>query len=320
LKDYLQLEELVAIRRTGFDHSGYPIKHADLDLVNDADQITFAVSIEDEIESETELDVFEVDPTYDNKQDQYANFKREILGEKSTNGENPSYVDDNNKNALTVQDQTKTNVINLRRTIYLTIMSCLDFEEAGHKLFKITLLTGQEIELVTMIIECCIQERTYLKYFGLLAQRFCNISRVYQKLFEKCFEKQYILVHKLETNMIRNVAKFYALLLVTDAISWEIFLCIRLTIEDTISSSRIFIKILFQEMAEIVGITTLNKKIWESANLIWLRNIFPRNCSTNIRFVINFFTSIGLGSLTSTLRTYLRELPQKLITEYYVHE
>jgi hypothetical protein len=34
-------------------------------------------------------------------------------------------------------------VVNLRRTIYLTIMSSLDFEEAGHKLMKIQLAPGQ---------------------------------------------------------------------------------------------------------------------------------------------------------------------------------
>lgn len=35
-----------------------------------------------------------------------------------------------------IQDRTQTNLVNLRRTIYLTIMSALDFEEAGHKLLK----------------------------------------------------------------------------------------------------------------------------------------------------------------------------------------
>ena len=61
------------------------------------------------------------------------------------------------------QDATATNVINLRRTIYLTIMSAMDFEEAGHKLLKIDLADGQESEVVLMIIECCSQEKTYLK-------------------------------------------------------------------------------------------------------------------------------------------------------------
>lgn len=62
-----------------------------------------------------------------------------------------------------LQDQTQTNLINLRRTIYLTIMSSAQFEEAGHKLMKIQLAAGQEIEVVTMLIECCSQEKTYIK-------------------------------------------------------------------------------------------------------------------------------------------------------------
>lgn len=35
----------------------------------------------------------------------------------------------------------------------------MDFEEAGHKLMKIGIQPGQEIEMVTMIIECCSQVR-----------------------------------------------------------------------------------------------------------------------------------------------------------------
>ena len=35
-----------------------------------------------------------------------------------------------------IHDETQTNLVNLRRTIYLTLMSALDFEEAGHKLLK----------------------------------------------------------------------------------------------------------------------------------------------------------------------------------------
>lgn len=44
-----------------------------------------------------------------------------------------------------IRDETETNLVNLRRTIYLTIMSSVDFEEAGHKLLKIHLAPGQEV-------------------------------------------------------------------------------------------------------------------------------------------------------------------------------
>jgi pre-mRNA-splicing factor CWC22 len=59
-------------------------------------------------------------------------------------------------------------------------MSSLDFEEAGHKLMKISLLPGQEREIPIMIIECCSQERTYNKYYGLLGARFCMLRKEFQ--------------------------------------------------------------------------------------------------------------------------------------------
>ncbi len=42
-----------------------------------------------------------------------------------------------------IHDATETNLVNLRRTIYLTLMSSFDFEEAGHKLLKIGIQPGQ---------------------------------------------------------------------------------------------------------------------------------------------------------------------------------
>jgi len=49
------------------------------------------------------------------------------------------------KTQLEIQDETNTNLINLRRTIYLTIMSSVDYEECCHKLMKINLQEGQEV-------------------------------------------------------------------------------------------------------------------------------------------------------------------------------
>ena len=71
---------------------------------------------------------------------------------------------------------TETDVINLRRTIYLTIMSSMDFEEAGHKLTKIPLEPGQEMEIVTMILECCSQEKTYIRW-GNACRSTCNYTK-----------------------------------------------------------------------------------------------------------------------------------------------
>jgi pre-mRNA-splicing factor CWC22 len=44
-----------------------------------------------------------------------------------------------------IQDMTETDLINLRRTIYLTLMNSLGFEEAVHKLMNISVPEGKEV-------------------------------------------------------------------------------------------------------------------------------------------------------------------------------
>ena len=81
------------------------------------------------------------------------------------------FQEEDNDTSAPILDQTETNMIALRRTIYLTIQSSLDFEESVHKLIKLNLKPGHETELCHMIVDCCAQQRTYEKFFGLMAQR-----------------------------------------------------------------------------------------------------------------------------------------------------
>ncbi|CAN0927846.1 Pre-mRNA-splicing factor CWC22 homolog [Linum grandiflorum] len=270
-----------------------------------------------------------VRPELDLNEKRYEDLKKNILGEDSDveEGSDAGSDDDDeddddeddeeeeNEEMMRIQDETETNLVNLRRTIYLTIMSSVDFEEAGHKLLRIRLEPGQEMELCIMLLECCSQERTYLRYYGLLGQRFCMINRIHQENFEKCFVQQYSMIHRLETNKLRNVAKFFAHLLGTDALPWHVLAYIRLTEEDTTSSSRIFIKILFQELSEHLGIRNLNDRLSDPAMQDSFESIFPRDNPKNTRFSINFFTSIGLGGITENLREYLKNMPRLIMQQ-----
>jgi len=42
-----------------------------------------------------------------------------------------------------IQDQTETDLVNLRRTIYLTIQSSMQADEAAHKLLSLQVKDGQ---------------------------------------------------------------------------------------------------------------------------------------------------------------------------------
>ncbi|XP_071686999.1 uncharacterized protein [Rutidosis leptorrhynchoides] len=317
------IEGLFALRKAKFQ--GYPAVHPDLDLVNLEDQLTHEVSLLDKFDPEITLDIFKLDPNFIENKKRYEDVKKTILGDESSedeeNGgeesddEESSQEEEEDEEQMTIRDETETNLVNLRRTIYLTIMNSVDFEEAGHKLLKIKLEPGQEMELCIMLFECCSQERTYLRYYGLLGQRFCMINKIHQENFEKCFVQQYSMIHRLETNKLRNVAKFFAHLLGTDALPWHVLAYIRLTEEDTTSSSRIFIKILFQELSEHLGIRVLNERLSDPTMQADFESLFPRDNPKNTRFSINFFTSIGLGGITENLREYLKNMPRLIMQQ-----
>ncbi|KAL8530809.1 hypothetical protein ACS0TY_007735 [Phlomoides rotata] len=318
------IEGLFALRKAKFQ--GYPAIRPELDLVEQEDQLTHEVSLLDEIDPEVALDIFKPDPQFPENEKRYEELKKQLLGEESedeadededadSDDEDDEESEEEDEEQMKITDETETNLVNLRRTIYLTIMSSVDFEEAGHKLLKIKLEPGQEMELCIMLLECCSQERTYLRYYGLLGQRFCMINKVHQENFEKCFVQQYSMIHRLETNKLRNVAKFFAHLLGTDALPWHVLAYIRLTEEDTTSSSRIFIKILFQELSEHLGIRLLNERLSDPLMQDSYDSIFPKDNPKNTRFAINFFTSIGLGGITENLREYLKNMPRLIMQQ-----
>lgn len=322
------IEGLFAIRKGGF--ADYPAVHAQLDLVESGDQITHETTLDEAIDREDALDVFRVDPDYAKNEAMWAAIKKEILGESddesgASDGDDGSDEDEDEDDDMqqqqsaagntVIQDMTEQDLVNLRRTIYLTIMSSMSHEECAHKLLRLNIRAGQEKEICAMLLECCSQERTYLRYYGLLGQRFCMLKREYQDACDACFAEQYALIHRLETNKLRNVAKFFAHLLMTDALPWTVFEYVRLNEEETTSSSRIFIKILCQELSEHMGLKKLQERFTDPFMARTFAGLFPTDNPRNTRFAINFFTSIGLGGLTADLREHLKNAPKIIMAQ-----
>lgn len=158
------------------------------------------------------------------------------------------------------------------------------------------------------------QERTYSRLYGLTAQRLCQVTEVYQDKLNQVFVTQFETVHRLEVNKLRNAAKFFSHLLHTDSISWSCLGAVRLTEEDTTAASRIFIKILMQDIAENLGVNAFVKKLSEDdVAKAHMGGVFPKDSVENARFAVNFFTSIGLGALTVDLREFIADAPNQLL-------
>ncbi|XP_066431859.1 pre-mRNA-splicing factor CWC22 homolog [Eleutherodactylus coqui] len=322
------IEVMFAVRKDGFkDH---PVIPEGLDLVEEEDQFTHMLPLEDDYNPEDVLNVFKMDPCFLENEEKYKTIKREILdeGDSGSEGEEGGSDDDSDEedddNAeeageegekITIHDKTEINLVSFRRTIYLAIQSSLDFEECAHKLIKMDFPDSQTKELCNMILDCCAQQRTYEKFFGLLAGRFCLLKKEYMESFESIFKEQYETIHRLETNKLRNVAKMFAHLLYTDSLPWSVLECINLSEETTTSSSRIFVKIFFQELCEYMGLPKLNARLKDVTLQPFFEGLLPMDNPKNTRFAINFFTSIGLGGLTDELREHLKNAPKMIMTQ-----
>ncbi|WAR10249.1 CWC22-like protein, partial [Mya arenaria] len=286
------VEVMFAVRKDNF--KDFPAILDDLDLVEEEDQFTHLLTLEDAQNPEDILNVFKPDPNFQESEEKYAILKKEILGEAGSD-------DDDEEGSGSGDSDSEA--------------GSSEQEECAHKLLKMELRPGQEVELCYMILDCCAQMRTYEKFYGLLAGRFCMIDKKYVTPFQAMFREQYETIHRLETNKLRNVAKFFAHLLHTDSISWAVLECMKLNEDDTTSASRIFIKILFQELSEYLGLPKLNDRLKDPTLLEYYAGLMPRDNPRDTRFAINFFTTIGLGGLTDDLRDHLKNVSMKLMAQ-----
>lgn len=309
------IEVLFQVRKDKYKDN--PAIREELDLVEEEDQITHRANLDDDADVQDKLNVFKFDSEWEEHEEAYKKLKMEILGEAEgsdeegyATGESSDDEEDQEERELEIKDQTNTDLTNLRRTIYLTIMSSLDFEEAVHKMLKINLPVGQEPELPSMIVECCSQERTYSKFYGLIGERFAKLNRLWTDLFERSFATYYETIHRYETNRLRNIARFFGHLLSSDAVGWHVLSIVHLNEEETTSSSRIFIKILFQDLAEALGMSKLQVRLKDDLLRPSYDGIFPTDNPRSTRFSINYFTSIGMGALTEGMREHLNNAPK----------
>jgi pre-mRNA-splicing factor CWC22 len=155
-----------------------------------------------------------------------------------------------------------------------------------------------------MIVDCCAQQRTYERFYGLLAERFCRLRLEFQQSFQQIARDTYNTIHRFDIKKIRIMAQLIAHLLATDAIEWAVLSEIKMNENDTSSAGRVYVKILFQELAEAMGQKELFKKLYDPTISMHFEGLLPRDHPKNTRFAINFFTLCGLGGLTIILREH----------------
>lgn len=295
------------------DFKGYEAVIDDLDLIEEEDQITHTITLEEAINPENQLNVFKLDTEFEKNEEMYEEIRKEVIGDANDSSDEDDDDDEEEEKqeeaapTTEIIDKSEQNLVAFRREVYLTIQSSLEYQEAAHKLLKLKVKPELESELCNMLVDCCAQQRTYERFYGMLIERFCRLKQSFQETFEQIFRDSYATVHRFEVTKLRNLSRLCAHLLHTDAISWMVLSDIKLTEQDTTSSGRIFIKFIFQELCESMGLVKLYERVKDPTLSSAFEGLFPHDNPQNARFAINFFTLIGLGGLTVDLREWLEK-------------
>ena len=73
----------------------------------------------------------------------------------------------------------------IRRAIFVTIMSATDYQDAHLRLMKLKLKKVQEFEIPKVLIHCAGGEKTYNPYYTLIAKKICGDRRL-KTAFQYC--------------------------------------------------------------------------------------------------------------------------------------
>ncbi|ORY48861.1 ARM repeat-containing protein [Rhizoclosmatium globosum] len=72
----------------------------------------------------------------------------------------------------------------IRRSIFVALMSAEDFVDAYEKLMRLGLKQKQEREIVRVLLHCCTNEKTYNPYYYLVGTKFCSASHGFKITFQ----------------------------------------------------------------------------------------------------------------------------------------
>ncbi|XP_027696799.1 nucleolar MIF4G domain-containing protein 1 [Vombatus ursinus] len=111
----------------------------------------------------------------------------------------------------------------IRRNIFCTLMISEDFLDAFEKLLKLGLKDQQEREIVHVLIDCCLQEKTYNPFYAYLASKFCEYERRFQMTFQFSIWDKFRDLENLSATTFSNFVQLVAHLLKKKSLPLSIF-------------------------------------------------------------------------------------------------
>ncbi|KAI6128936.1 ARM repeat-containing protein [Pisolithus croceorrhizus] len=157
----------------------------------------------------------------------------------------------------------------IRRSIFVVLMSSEDYMDACERLSQLNLTEVQQREIVRVCLHCCSNEKSYNPYYALICQRFCQLSHSHKITLQYWFwdflrdlgetnvggteviknlksDEGRLEVKDISFSRIRNVAKAYGWWIAKDICSLLILKPVDFTLLKP--QSRKFLKELFAQI------------------------------------------------------------------------
>ncbi|KAK8473384.1 hypothetical protein PHAVU_001G113700 [Phaseolus vulgaris] len=167
-----------------------------------------------------------------------------------------------------------------RRAIFCIIMSGEDYIDAFEKLLRLELPGKQDRDIMRVLVECCLQEKVFNKYYTVLASKLCEHDKNHKFTLQFCLWDQLKELESMPLMRSMHLAKFVAEMVASFTLSLTALKTVDLNDITLLTPKRIMhFRILFEAILEY------------PENLVW--NIFTRAAVTpeleSLRQGLEFF-------------------------------
>ncbi|CAB3981888.1 Nucleolar MIF4G domain-containing 1 [Paramuricea clavata] len=110
----------------------------------------------------------------------------------------------------------------VRRNIFCTVMTSEDYVDAFEKLMRLKLKDKQSREIIHVLLDCSLQEKSYNPFYSYLIQKFCEFSRSFQVTVQYSLWDRFKMATTLTHQNLSNMAHLLVHLLVTKSLSLSV--------------------------------------------------------------------------------------------------
>ncbi|KAJ3611851.1 hypothetical protein NHX12_021864 [Muraenolepis orangiensis] len=110
----------------------------------------------------------------------------------------------------------------VRTNIFCVVMTSEDYLDAYERLLRMGLKDQQEREIVHVLMDCCLQEKTFNPFYAVLGEKFCSHDRRFQMTFQFSLWDKFKELPSLPSSVFSNLVQLVSRFLLNKSLSLSI--------------------------------------------------------------------------------------------------